>query len=91
MHYELRPKTQVLKTGTLIKAWHCIEIRQGKKWTLLGDDNGLHKFATAEERDAKLADLRVEIAQANDPSSATADAGRELQPRREPPFAEARG
>jgi hypothetical protein len=29
--------------------------------------------------------------QDNDPSSATADAGRELQPRREPPFAEARG
>lgn len=27
----------------------------------------------------------------NDPSSATADAGRELQPRREPPFAGARG
>lgn len=65
MHYELRPKTQVLKTGTLIKAWHFIEIRQGKKWTLLGDDTGLLKYPTAEERDAKMASLRLEIAQAD--------------------------
>ena len=31
---------------------------EDKKWILLGDEKGFFKFATAEERDAKLKELR---------------------------------
>ena len=61
MRFKLRPKTQVLKTGNIIKAWHCIEILQGRKWTLLGDDGGLYKFEDAKSRDAKIEELNREL------------------------------
>lgn len=53
----------------------------------------LHEAATQRQYLAEKNRQRLELhlPPENDPSSATADAGRELQPRREPPFAEARG
>lgn len=41
-----------------VKGYHCIEIKVGRKWTLLGDDNGVYKFDSAEARDAKIRELQ---------------------------------
>ena len=46
----------------LIKPSFCIEVLQNRKWGLLGNSNGLYKFETAKERDEKLAELKVALA-----------------------------
>jgi len=57
--------------GTTLKAWNCIQIKQGRTWTFLGDENGIMNFETPEARDAKIAELESEH---NDSSSATSAA-----------------
>jgi hypothetical protein len=42
------------------KGYHCIEIKQGRKWTLLGNEKGLYKFDSAEARDAKIREIQGE-------------------------------
>jgi len=41
-----------------VKGYHCIEIKQGRKWTLLGNENGLYKFDSAEAADAKIREIQ---------------------------------
>ena len=55
---KLRPKTQTFLGKTTIKSYYCIEHQSGtRSWRLLGDENGVFKFATAAERDAKIEEL----------------------------------
>lgn len=54
---KLRGKTQTFMDGNSVRPFHCIQILQGRRWTFLGDDNGIFKFETAEERDAKMTEL----------------------------------
>ena len=48
--------------GVRLEMCFCIECRSNRQWRLFGDDNGPYKFKTREERDAKLAELRAEVA-----------------------------
>lgn len=38
----------------VVKASYCIEILHNRRWQLLGDEKGIMKFATSEERDKAL-------------------------------------
>jgi hypothetical protein len=58
----LRRKTQTFATAESVKAYFCIQILRNRRWSFLGDDNGIFKFATAEERDAKMAELLPRLA-----------------------------
>ena len=48
--------------GVLLEMRFCIECLHNRQWRLFGDDSGPYKFKTREERDAKLAELRAEVA-----------------------------
>lgn len=43
-----------------VKTWYVIEVLKGRQWLPVGDDDGMFKFATANEADAKLVELREE-------------------------------
>ena len=45
--------------GVLLDMRFCIECLYNRKWRLFGDEAGVYKFKTREERDAKLAELRA--------------------------------
>lgn len=45
--------------GVLIVTRFCIECLHKRKWHLFGDDSGVYKFETREERDVKLAELQA--------------------------------
>lgn len=51
--------------GMIIKPYHCIETLHGRKWMLVGDENGLRKFAKAEDRDAYLDELKKMAAESD--------------------------
>jgi hypothetical protein len=55
--------------GVLIKRQFCIECLNNRQWQLLGDEGGLFKFETREERDAKLGELQAAFANSK-PASA---------------------
>jgi hypothetical protein len=55
--------------GVLVEARFCIEACFNRRWLLLGDEGGPFKFETRDERDAKLVELRTEIANSK-PASA---------------------
>ena len=62
MSYEFRKKTQVFRVPSGFKAFHCIEVRMTKgRWELLGDDSGILKYETEEERDNKLKELEESV------------------------------
>lgn len=44
--------------GVLLEMRFCIECLYNRKWRLFGDESGVYKFKTREERDAKLVALR---------------------------------
>ncbi len=46
--------------GSTLKAWHCIQVKQGGKWLFLSDAAGIVKFETSVERDARIAELKLE-------------------------------
>lgn len=54
---KLRGKTQTFMDGNSVRAFYCIQILQGRRWTFLGDDSGIFKFEKSEERDAKMAEI----------------------------------
>lgn len=58
----LRPGIQTFmeKTPTSFRVTpkYIIEIKHNRRWTMLGDENGVFKFDTPEERNAKLQELR---------------------------------
>ena len=57
--------------GVLLEMRFCIECLHSRHWRLFGDDGGPYKFKTREERDAKLAELRNEVANAQHHAEAT--------------------
>ena len=60
---KFREATKHFKTGGVrMEMCFCIECLHNLQWRLFGDDNGPYKFKTREERDAKLAELRAEVA-----------------------------
>ncbi len=66
---KLRPKTQTFVTAKTARGYHCIEHQTGpRSWRFLGDHNGVFKFETAEERDAKIREITRDAEAANDES-----------------------
>jgi hypothetical protein len=51
---KLRKKTQTIISHGKVMAWYCIEINQGGGWTLLGNQEGLYKFSSKQDRDDKM-------------------------------------
>jgi len=58
MQIKLRKKTQSFLTAKKVETKFCIEVLSGRKWSLLGDENGILKFDTQEERNAKIDELK---------------------------------
>ena len=54
---KLRKRTQTFLMDKTVRAYHCIEILHERRWRLLGDDAGIIKCRTVEERDAKMAEI----------------------------------
>jgi len=61
---KLRRGSKILMTTIdgkrTVKTWYVIEVLRDKRWLPVGDDDGMFKFATANEADAKLVELREE-------------------------------
>jgi hypothetical protein len=58
---KLRGTTKLFMRGGKVRAWHVIEIKHDKKWTLLGDDKDFYAFESAAERDTKIQELLAPI------------------------------
>lgn len=54
---KLRRKTKMFMAGTKVKSFLCFEILHGGTWRLAGDENGIYRFDTEEERAAKMGEL----------------------------------
>ena len=67
--------------GMIIKPYYCIETIHGRKWMLVGDENGLRKFEKQEDRDAYLDELKKMAAESdNSNTEAHGRRSRTVQP-----------
>jgi len=66
---KFRPSTKIIMEGNAsgyhVKSWFVIETRCQGIWMPVGDDKGMWKFATAEERDVKLKEMQSETEEAS--------------------------